>query len=87
MLAGACNTHQSSKNKENKEVNILDHNPNNSYETKKIFTGLYTEVNSNVTLSLGRFPYEKKIRFQFLGTNPTEFSDDSMCAFCNNYEV
>ena len=30
---------------ENKEVNIIDPNPNNNYETKKNFTGFYTEVN------------------------------------------
>ena len=35
------------QNKENKEVNIIDPNPNSSYKTKKKFTGLrsYTEVN------------------------------------------
>ena len=33
------------KNQENKEANILDPNPNNSYKTKKKFTGSYTEVN------------------------------------------
>ena len=33
------------KKKENKEVNIIDPNPNNSYKTKKKFTGSYTEVN------------------------------------------
>ena len=32
-------------NKENKEVNIIDPNPNNSYKTKKKFAGSYTEVN------------------------------------------
>ena len=31
----------------NKEVNIIDPNPNNSYKTKKNFTGSYTEVNPN----------------------------------------
>ena len=30
---------------EYKEVNIIDPNPNNSYKTKKNFTGSYTEVN------------------------------------------
>ena len=29
-------------NKENKEVNIVDANPDNSYKTKKKFTGSYT---------------------------------------------
>ena len=29
----------------NKKVNIIDSNPNNSYKTKKNFTGFYTEVN------------------------------------------
>ena len=33
------------QNKQNKEVNIIDPNPNNSYKTKKNFTGFYTEVN------------------------------------------
>ena len=32
------------QNKENKEVNIIDPNANNSYKTKKNFTGFYTEV-------------------------------------------
>ena len=32
-------------NKENKEVGIIDPNPNSSYKTKKNFTGFYTEVN------------------------------------------
>ena len=31
--------------KQNKEVNIIDPNPNDSYKTKKKFTGSYTEVN------------------------------------------
>ena len=30
-----------------KEVSIIDPNPNNSYKTKKNFTGFYTEVNPN----------------------------------------
>ena len=33
------------KQKKNKEVNITDPNPYNSYKTKKKFTGSYTEVN------------------------------------------
>ena len=40
-----CETHQWRKNKENKEVNTIDPNPNNSYKTKKKFTGSYTEGN------------------------------------------
>ena len=32
------------KRKENKEVNIIDANPYNSYKTKKNFTGFYTVV-------------------------------------------
>ena len=40
-----CNTHQL-RNRENKEVNIIDLNPKNSYKTKKNGIGLiYTEVN------------------------------------------
>ena len=39
-------------NKENKEVNIIDPNPNNSYKTKKKFTGSYTEVNPKLLLNL-----------------------------------
>ena len=33
-----CDTH-----KENKEVNVIDPNPNSSYKTMKNFTGFYTE--------------------------------------------
>ena len=40
-----CETQQWAQNKENKEVNIIDPNPNNSYKTKKKFAGSYTEVN------------------------------------------
>ena len=35
-------------NKENKEVNIIDPNPNNSYKTKEKFTGSYTEENLKI---------------------------------------
>ena len=41
-----CDTHQWRKKKEYKKVNITDPNPNNSYKTKKNFTGFYTEVNN-----------------------------------------
>ena len=34
--------------KENKEFNIIDPKPNNSYKTTKNFTGSYTEVNPNL---------------------------------------
>lgn len=33
------------ENRENKEVKIIDPNPNNSYRTKKNFTAFYAEVN------------------------------------------
>ena len=46
-------------NKENKEVNIIDPNSNNSYKTKKTFTGFHTEVNS-VFLITSRAQLEKK---------------------------
>ena len=36
----------------NKEVNIIDPNPNNSYKTKKKFIGSYTEVDPDSTLTL-----------------------------------
>ena len=32
------------KHKKNKEVNIIDPNPNNNYKTKKHFADFYTEV-------------------------------------------
>ena len=35
------------QNKENKEVKIIDPNPNNNSKTKKNYTGFYTEVNPN----------------------------------------
>ena len=41
-----CDTHQWRKTKtKNKEVNIIDPNPNNNYKTKKNFTSFYIEVN------------------------------------------
>ena len=47
LCVRTCNTHQwhnTQLYKENKEVNIIDPNPNNSYKTKENFMGFYTKV-------------------------------------------
>ena len=38
------------QNKEYKEVNLIDSNLNDSYKTKKNFTGFYTEINPSAIL-------------------------------------
>jgi len=51
LVVRTCNTHSDVKQK-NKEVKITDPNPNNSYKTKKNFTGSYSEVNPYGSLTL-----------------------------------
>jgi len=43
------------QNKENKEDNIIDPYPNNSYKTKKNFTGFYTQVSPQYGMYLTIF--------------------------------